>query len=185
MRRSVTAVLLMLGSVCVFGTVWAIPASASDPTNCAFLLQPASSVPVQLGCYATFAQALAEGSGGSIQVPATTTPAALTDATLQTDSVAAPAASVLIGTEWTNINYTGGSNSYFAASTCTASTTWQVSYVTDAWNDVFSSGKGFGSCDVNKKFAASNFGGAVVTCTPNCSSYGSLNGEISSLRWRI
>jgi hypothetical protein len=91
---------------------------------------------------------------------------------------------VLIGTEYSETQYDGTSKSYFAAVTCSATVTWEVSYVGDTWNDRFESGKGFGGCNHNRKFAASQFGGASVLCTPNCTSYGSLNNLVSSLRWR-
>jgi hypothetical protein len=161
------------------------PAVAAEGDDCAYELVPIAvegsvvlAEPVLIGCFATYAEALAAGSGGEIQAEADATPLTVSDAEVATTS-----SSVLIGTEWDAINYSGPSNSYFAASTCTASTTWQVSYVTDAWNDLFSSGKGFGGCDRNRKFEHSNFGGASLLCTPNCSNYGSLSNKVSSLRW--
>lgn len=140
-----------------------------------------------IGCFATFAEAISAGSGGAVRVPRWITPASLTQAHLDVDPNAfVPLGSVMIGTEYDLVNYSalGSSHSYFATSTCSESTTWEVSYVTDTWNDLFSSGKGFGGCNTNKKFAASNFGGSVRVCTPNCSNYGSLSNEVSSLRWR-
>ena len=59
-----------------------------------------------------------------------------------------------------------------------------MSYVGNFWNDDFESGRGFGGCDTNKKFKAANFGGDVLTCTPDCLSYGVLRNEVSSLRWK-
>ena len=160
------------------------PASAASGNDCAYELQPVSrdgarllAEPVLIGCFATYAEALAAGSDGAISVAADATPLTLSDADIGISSL------VLIGTEWDYLNYSGVSNSYYATSTCSASTTWEVAYVTDAWNDLFSSGKGFGSCDHNRKFQHSNFGGASVLCTPNCSTYGSLTNEVSSLRW--
>jgi hypothetical protein len=198
MRRGVIAFVTVVGSAAWWGAVVAMPASADVApgagANCAYVLQPVDGAgttgaidtePVSVGCYATYAQALAAGSDGSIQVPAGQSPAGLTDAALRADTDADAADNVLIGTEWTNTSYGGASNSYFAASTCTGSTTWQVAYVTDAWNDQFNSGKGFGGCDTNKKFRSSNFAGTVVTCTPNCPDYGALDNQVSSLRWRI
>ena len=107
---------------------------------------------VWVGCYATYAQALAAGSGGAIDVPPAVGPSGLSNAMLAASTDADAGATVLIGTEWVGTGFAGASNSYFAASTCTTSTTWQVGYVTDAWNDAFNSGKGFGGCDTNRKF---------------------------------
>ena len=132
-----------------------------------------------IGCFATYEEAIEAGLGGSVTLVPGTTVDQLSDATL-----AQASGDVLIGTEWNLTNYGGESRSYFAPSTCSASLSWEVTYVTDAWNDWFSSGKGFGGCDRNRKFEGSNFGGASLLCTPNCSHYGSLSNEVSSLRWR-
>ena len=134
---------------------------------------------VLIGCYDTYAEALHAGSHGTIAAAADVTPPTLTEATLAVTA----SSSVLIGTEWDQTSYAGISKSYFASVTCSSSVTWEVDYVTDTWNDRFASGKGFGGCDRNRKFAASQFGGSSVLCTPNCTTYGSLNNEVSSLRW--
>jgi len=136
-----------------------------------------------LGCYATYAEALAVGSGGAIELPPDTSPATLTQPTLDQGPSDATT-SVLIGTEYTLTFYNGSSKSYFASETCSATVSWEVSYVGDAWNDDFESGKGFGGCNHNKKFQDSNFGGASLTCTPNCTDYGTLRNQVSSLRWK-
>jgi hypothetical protein len=122
-----------------------------------------------LGCYPTYTEAIAAGAGVDVAPPA------------DPDVVT----SVLIGTEYTSTSFTGSSKSYFAAETCSATVSWEVSYVGDAWNDDFESGKGFGGCGHNKKFHDSNFGGASITCTPSCSDYGTLRNEVSSLRWKV
>jgi hypothetical protein len=93
------------------------------------------------------------------------------------------AADTLIGTEWTDVNYESDSRSFYANNAC-AGVTWEVPYVGDRWNDNFESGKGFGGCDTNKKFGHVDFGGGVVTCTPNCGDYGTLRNEVSSLKWK-
>jgi hypothetical protein len=165
--------------------------AASAGNNCAYELDPVSydaathtvtADLVLVGCYDTFAEALAAGSAGAIQVSSSTAPAQLTDA-MVTDSAPTAGNDTLIGTEWTSVSFSGGSQSYFAPDAC-AGTVYAVSYVGDAWNDDFESGKGFGGCDANKKFQHSNFGGSVLTCTPNCGDYGVLRNEVSSLKWR-
>ena len=137
---------------------------------------------VQLGCYRTFSEAIAVGSGGAILLPSTTTPHGLTQQTVKMSTTRG--GSTLIGTEYTADSYAGSSHSYFASSTCGAGTTWEVADVGASWNNNFESGKGFGGCDTNKKFAWQNFGGNVKTCTPNCATYGALQNDVSSLRWR-
>jgi hypothetical protein len=131
------------------------------------------------GCFPTFEAALEAGTGGPVDLPEGTSPAELTQSVLD---ASVTAASVLIGTEYESTGFAGISHNYFASSGC-ASTTWQVSNVGAALNDRFESGKGFGTCDHNRKFEHADFGGAVVLCTPNCSTYGSLRNEVTSLRW--
>jgi hypothetical protein len=188
-------VLRRLGSLIVAGiavaSLTAMGPSEERP-HCAALLVPAgpgsepgavAATVEDLGCYPTYADALDAGSGGAIDVAPETEPGALSQQALD-EATAETASSVVIGTEFTATSFAGSSKSYFASSTCSATVTWEVSYVTDAWNDDFESGRGFGGCDHNKKFAASNFGGSVLTCTPNCADYGALRNEVSSLRWK-
>jgi hypothetical protein len=193
MKTRRVRVLAICGALLLTFTVAGGPVAqaASSGSNCAYRLEPVSydaathtvsADLVLIGCYDTFSAALAAGSGGAIQVSSTTTPGELSDAMVSTS---APAAGddTLIGTEWTSVGYSGVTASYYAPDSC-AGTVYAVSYVGDAWNDDFASGKGFGGCDTNKKFQHANFGGDVLTCTPNCNDYGALRNEVSSLKWR-
>ena len=132
------------------------------------------------GCFPTLEEALVAGTGGQVALPEGTSPAELTQPLL--DDALAGASDVLLGTEYDALNFGGASHSYFASSGC-ASTTWQVSNVGATWNDRFESGKGFGTCDRNRKFQHADFGGSVVLCTPNCGTYGTLRNQVTSLRW--
>lgn len=176
-------------SLLVLGELSPVASATPAVRHCAYHLEPISrsghivvAAPLLIGCYASLARAVSAGTGGAVQLDPRTSPATLTDAALG-DPVPA-ASSVLIGTEYVDAGYGGGSNSYFASATCSATTSWAVAYVTDAWNDMFSSGQGFGGCDHNKKFEDANFGGSVLTCTPSCTNYGLLNDLVSSLRWK-
>lgn len=165
------------------------PARADVGQHCAFRLVPLESLGVMtdasldlVGCFGTYEQALEAGIGEAIDLGSEVTPQTLTEEVLPPPTILT---SVLIGTEYDGSGFTGGSTSYFAATTCTAVTTWQVANVGPEWNDRFQSGKGFGGCDTNKKYQHENFGGTVRTCTPNCSDYGALNNQVTSLRWRV
>jgi hypothetical protein len=175
--------------------IQAMPAHAVGGGHCVFRLIPIgrgvaphaiATRPELVGCYATYAEAILAGTGGAIRLPTGTSPRSVTDEML---AAAAPPgvamATVVIGTEYDLLNYGGSSKSYTASSTCTASTTWETSYVGNAWNDLLSSGRGFGGCHTNRKFVGSSFTGASVTCTPNCSGYGAVSNLVSSLRWRV
>lgn len=185
--KLVTAILAL--ALTAFGFV--MPAQASTESNCAFLLVPVSTTadgtlatPTLIGCYSTYAAALSAGSDGAIQLSSSTTPSSLTDTSLAAATSLSASSNVLIGTEWNLGGYGGSSNSYFATATCSSTQSWSLSYVGDTWNDAFQSGKGFGGCNTNKKFADSNFGGDVATCTPNCTDYGLLDNRVSSLKWK-
>lgn len=165
------------------------PVKADVGQHCAFRLVPLESAGVVtnasldlVGCFGTYEQALEVGIGDAIDAGADVTPQTLTDEVLPSPTIIT---SVLIGTEYDGSGYTGGSNSYFASSTCTSTTTWQVANVGAVWNDRFQSGKGFGGCDTNRKYQHENFGGSVRTCTPNCTDDGTLSNEVTSLRWRV
>jgi hypothetical protein len=121
--------------------------------------------PVDRGCYPSLSQALT-ATGASLN-----------------GSAAALDATVVIGIEWDNTGYSGANTTYETSGGCTQSRSWVLGYVGDFWNDRFESGKGFSGCNRNKKFEHSQFGGAVLTCTPNCSGYGVLRNEVSSLKW--
>jgi hypothetical protein len=170
-------------------TFLAAPAGAGDATHCAAYLQPVSTEGVvvhadlvELGCFATYAEAVEAGTEGALRLDDGAAPSTLSESDVA-EATATAGSSVLIGTEWVETGYTSTSKSYFASATCSDLLTWEVGYVTDAWNDRFESGKGFGGCDRNRKFQHSQFGGSSILCTPNCSTYGALNDEVSSLRW--
>ena len=190
MSRSNAVVLVILLAAATLAATAATASAAAS--NCAVLLVPSSvessgailATEVDLGCYPTYAEALAAGSSGAIDVPALTTPASLTDVILAADTIATATANVLIGTEFTGVSYGGMSKSYFASATCSTGVVWDVADVGASWDNEFSSGKGFGGCDANKKFENTNFGGSVLTCTPNCTNYGTLSNQVSSLRWK-
>jgi hypothetical protein len=179
-----------------FGVVSPAQASAGSSqgtsgSNCAYLLVPVTTTadgtlasPSLIGCYSSYAAALSAGSGGSIQLSASITPANITDQLLAQATLSLSGSDVLIGTEWNQTNFNNGSTSYFGTATCSNSQAWSLSYVGDAHNDIYESGKGFGGCDTNKKFQDADFGGATVVCTPNCSDYGTLDNEVSSLKWK-
>lgn len=168
-------------------TLQAGPAAGEAAQHCVARLEPVEvhgttieAELVELGCYATYAEALEVGTGGAVTVGAGETPSSLSDADLDASSVSGE---VVIGTEWVETGYANSSKSYTASATCSANLSWAVDSVGSTWNDQFESGKGFGGCDRNRKFQHADFGGASVLCTPNCNTYGSLNNQVSSLRW--
>jgi hypothetical protein len=163
-------------------------AQASAARNCVYHLDPIGRVGtvtkarlIKVGCYSTFAEAISAATGGAIRIDPSATPKGVADRDLNDRGTRGV---VVIGTEWVGKNFGGSSNTYTASATCSQTNTWEISYVGDTWNDRFSSGKGFGGCDHNRKFQHANFGGDSIACTPNCDDYLSLSDEVSSLRWK-
>jgi len=111
-------------------------ANATSGRHCAIQLNPISrhgsvieARGTVVGCYPTFAQALAAGSRGTITVDASMTPDLLGDDDLPPVS---PTSSVLIGTEYNALGFGGSSNDYFASTACAGTDVWEVNYVGDA-----------------------------------------------------
>jgi hypothetical protein len=166
---------------------------SSEPQHCGYRLDDVASQDVDvsgnetrfIGCFDTYADVVAAGTEGTLVVADGTNAEELTDPQVAAAmGEMAASESVLIGTEWDSIGYDGPSNSYFASATCSATQTWSVSDLGSTWNNRFSSGKGFGGCDHNRKFQLPGFDGGSLACTPNCNTYGSLSNRVSSLRWR-
>ena len=187
-----TRIVAIAGALLLGGMV-AVPAQAQGGRHCAVRLQQIApkdrhgvirAKMVDLGCFATFDEALRVGSGGAIRVSADTTPATLTQRQLDASTQVVPNTSVMIGTEYDGQTYTEDSRSFFAPTQCAGDDVWELNYVGDAWNDIFESGKGYGGCDHNRKFGAADFTGTSILCTPNCTDYGVLDNKVSSLRWK-
>jgi len=183
MKRATNAFAVVVLLVGVIG-----PAGGAEEQHCVSRLVPLEPVGGRtlaelesIGCFATYEQALEAGSGTTIDASADVSPETLTE---EAASLLSTASLVLIGTEFDGFGFAGSSQSYFAPSTCSSGVIWSVANVGAEWNDRFQSGKGFGGCDTNKKFQHENFAGDVKTCTPNCSDYGLLANQVTSLRWR-
>src|SRR5438046_2603206 len=113
------------GVIVTTAAIWGLSATQiasaqPAPQNCVFDLVQVDptqtsgdilTVPVEQGCYSTQSQALAAGSSQT-----------------SADSPLGASGSVLIGTEFFGLNYSGTSNDYFAASTCSSTVSWSVSY---------------------------------------------------------
>jgi hypothetical protein len=179
---------LAVGGALILAIATAAPARAQGGAHCASMLVPLQpvggmtlAVLEPIGCFASYDQALEAGTGTSIDVSPQLSPATLTE---EAAAEISTSSSVVIGTEYDGYNFGGASESYFAPSTCSSGVVWGVANVGAEWNDRFQSGKGFGGCNTNRKFQHENFAGSVRSCTPNCSDYGALANEVTSLRWR-
>lgn len=184
-------VLAICGALVLLAFVPATAGARTAGRHCVFRLEPVSRPKPhvisarleQVGCFDNLSEAIEAGSGGSIQLPRSTQPADLTDEMIVEATVERVGDDTLIGTEWAGTSFSGVSSNYWAPDACVG-VTYEVPYVGDALNDRFESGKGFGGCDTNRKFVHSNYGGDVLTCSPNCGDYGPLRNEVSSLKWK-
>jgi hypothetical protein len=136
-----------------------------------------------MGCFESFSAAIRAGSGGAVVLPSWVTAASLTDAILEAATIRPLRGSALVGTEYNALDYDGSSHNYFGPSTCQDEII-EFTNLPAGEDDVYESGKGFGGCDHNKKFVGPWLAGDSITCTPNCTGYGSLRNEVSSLRYR-
>jgi hypothetical protein len=184
------AVAFIVGlSVLVPGNAVAFP--EREGRHCAYELVPigqrgrvTTTRVEKIGCFGTFAEALVAGSHGAIAPPDGLAPDRLTDALLKRITDPQKRGLELVGTEYRSTNFDGTAENYFGNNTCQNGNIVEAANLPAGEDDQFESGKGFGGCDTNKKFAGPWFGGDVETCTPNCSTYGPLRNEVSSLRWR-
>jgi hypothetical protein len=152
---------IVLGVIMLFGqSNTALARTADATTNCVTKLvadgQADSegaihATPVLVGCYDTYSQALAVATA-----PSSSDSRAISreDAPQQT----------ALGTEWARPNFNGTSNTYSASSGCNTNT-WTVDDL-GSFNNTFQSGKGFGSCNSNHKYAGLNESGDSINCTP-------------------
>ena len=185
-RVATTALLAVLA-----WSVLAVPAQGRTERHCAYRLVTIerhgsiNETRAELvGCYSSFSDAISAGTQGRVRLPASMTPQQVTDADLSAATNGTAAGDVVLGTEFNLNGYGGGSTNWTATATCSANDIWDINYVTDTYNDWANSGKGFGGCDHNRKFEHADLGGNALTCTPNCSNYGTLANEVSSLRYR-
>lgn len=135
-------------------------------------------------CFATFAESFRHLTRGRVTVPADLRPEQVTQAMVD----AAPASVVVLSTDWNGSNYSGGglgfsSVNWEASSSCTASQAWALTYIGDYYNDKIGSSKTYGGCHKGHHYEHGGYGGAVLTCTPNCSSMGVMDNQTSSLKW--
>jgi hypothetical protein len=131
-------------------------------------------------CFDSFAAAFRHVTQGQLSVASDLRPEQVTQEMI----AAAPSSSVVLGIDWEYDNYVGGFTAIWeGSSTCTASQAWQLSYVGDVYNDKISSAKGYGGCHHFHHYENGAFGGAVLTCSPNCATMGVMNNQTSSLKW--
>lgn len=198
MRKQVRRGSVLLAAVAL-ALVAAWPAAARDGRgsgastgrNCVNHLEhlnsySAEAIVVSSICFDTFAQAFRHMTRGRVAVPDNLRPDQVTDAMvapLSADSV------VVLSTDWGGDNYHDGgffdmsSVNWEASSSCTTTQSWALSSVGNRYDNLISSSKTYGNCHKGQHYENTNYGGARLTCQPNCATMGIMNNQTSSLSW--
>jgi hypothetical protein len=151
--------------------------------HCVGLIEPVqpgqtASVVEEVGCFETFAEAIATATGGKVNLPSTTQPTEVTEEMLASAGV------TLIAIDYWDSNYNGRSFRWYShAGGCTSSRYFEADSMPRGWNDEVSSTKGYGGCSRNILYEHINQGGALRICEPNCYRLGAMNDKTSSRRW--
>jgi hypothetical protein len=121
-----------------------------------------------LHCFATYRAAIAYGTGGRVTDAPLSAAAAALDPRFATEMAALPAAtpkaSILLGTEYASINFTGGSVNLFGSGGCDHSSDvdFRFASLPAGWNDRISSFRSFSNC-AQQLFRSVNFTGGTLT----------------------
>jgi hypothetical protein len=182
-----SALLLLLTAVSVplAGPAAAAPAAARAAAPAAAKHCVLAAGASTATCYSSFPAAIAAVTKGRVKAPASAT-AAATDpgfaAAISADAVTA--ASVVVGVEFTNANYTGSTLTLYASGRCDNST--DADYVWNTlpagWNDVITSFKSYNNCAQQLFRNTYRGGGALTGILVNSPNVGApANDQASSL----
>lgn len=134
-------------------------------------------------CFRTFAEALNHATGGFANARVGLQPKDVTSQMLPASTLT----SVVLGIDYQYSNYNntiaGWTATWTASSGCTSSLSWTVSNVGSRYNDQISSAKAFSNCNKYHHYEHENYGGAVLTCRPNCDYMGVMDNQTTSLSW--
>lgn len=92
------------------------------------------------------------------------------------------AANVVLGTVYETANFGGSTYTFWGSSACN-SATYGFASLTGGWDSRISSARSANGCWVTL-YQATSYGGAKMTCMPNCSSVGGLNDQVRSIVFR-
>jgi hypothetical protein len=136
-------------------------------------------------CYATFPAAIAAATGGRVTTAPASAAAAVQDAAF-TAALEAPTtlASVVVGIEYADVNYGGGTLSMTAPGRCDYSmdVDYRFPYLPSSWNDRISSFRSYSNC-AQQLFRGTSFSGGALTNIVSSMSYvgSAANDQASSV----
>jgi hypothetical protein len=140
-----------------------------------------------LNCYPTFSDAIFAATEGAVLLPAKESLKEQLKVLNQElnfqKATPTPGAPYVISVDYRDASYVGTTLTFTATEPCSSTVFYELAGMPAGWNDVTSSTLGYSSCDQNIQYEHANFGGAVLTCTPNCAGFGALNDRVSARRW--
>lgn len=160
------------------------PASSPE-RHCVVTLHPLSNAPSQepaMLCFSTIADSVAFATDGTVQmVSGQKYPTQAQGDGTARDS----AATVLLGIEYGDDNWTGSSLTFRGSSGtgCYNGVSYGFSYLSSTWNDEISSSKAYNYCN-GWHYEHTNYLGVIRLCATNCRIFGSMNDETSSIIFR-
>ena len=130
-------------------------------------------------CYNTFADSIRAATGGRVALP--TDAKTVTAAQLASVGPTAATASVVLGTEYQDINFGGGAVNYLGSVGCGSGYFFSFN-LSGAWNNAIGSARSYSNCK-SGHFENLNNTGSVRIC--GCSSMGVMDDQTSSLRFSL
>lgn len=135
-----------------------------------------------IDCFPTFGAAIEFVTAGEVVADS---PAELERIAAANGGEVTTAASVILGYEYKNVGYSGGSLVLYGSSGsgCGSSTTYGFRTMPTGWNNVISSARSYSGC-WSTHYDYTGYGGTRTTCKGACSSLGTMNNRTSSIVFR-
>lgn len=140
-------------------------------------------------CYPSFSEAIYAATDGAVFLPPDeSVENQLEVLRTELDSIAnastTGSGSVILGVDYEHANYGGSTYTYLGPTGCNSATSHSFSTITAGFDNIVSSTRGYSGCNRNILYEQSNFGGATLTCSSNCSGLGVMNDAASSRRFQ-
>jgi hypothetical protein len=158
-------------------------AVGADPIEAGPLAPAVAELPEPvIDCFPTFAAAMEFVTGGALVAE---TPAQLDRLAAESPDAMATASWIVLGYEYKSTGYSGGSLVLYgtSGSGCGSSTTYGFPTMPSGWNNVISSARAFNGC-WSTHYDGTSYSGTRRTCTPSCSTLGTMNNRTSSIVFR-
>ena len=136
------------------------------------------SATVTVGCYTTFAAAMAAATDNTVVLSSDASPQSVSEADI------APAATRVIGIDYDGNYYSGASYTWYARNIYGCIGRSYRANMPNYFNNRLSSTRGFNSCSRNTSYDGYNQTGDWVRCSPNCVNVGGfMTNRASSKHW--